>query len=180
FCSSSARRRSSSLRARSSSRGRSPGFGAYSSAMTAPVSRPIKKPMAGAPPFGRRETPTLALRAPFREPESDGSQRGAQRREKHLRVTEHAEPRSGQLAGGLGDRDGGERENPRAAERARLTERRAERRGDTDRDERKRDERRRHSRVGGLGRALAARDRAQLRRQREERERAAILRVLRD
>src|SRR5437867_109152 len=100
--------------------------------MTAPVSRPIKKPMAGAPPFGRREASTLALRATFREPESDGSQRGAECREKHLRVTEHAEPRSGQLAGGLGDRDRGERQKPRAAERAGPAERRAETRGDAD------------------------------------------------
>src|SRR5574342_1326003 len=119
----------------------SPGFGAYKSAMTAPVSRPMKKPMAAltlcAPPRKRRAMlKTLAPDVALRDGEPDGGKDRAHGREQQLRVPEHADARSRELAGRLSDRHGGQREEPAARERARPAERRPERCRDADRNER--------------------------------------------
>src|SRR5712692_5428712 len=102
----------------------SPGFGAYSSAMTAPVSRPIKKPIAVLPLFGPVAlVMTLALRVAFGDGQTGRSEERAQGREEDLGVADHADACAGQLPRGLSDRDAGEREQPGPPERPRPTER---------------------------------------------------------
>ena len=87
---------------------------------------------------------TLALPIAFGDGQSDSSKERAYGREQHLRVTQHAQTRAGELAGRLRDRHSGERKQPGPAERPRSTERRSKRGGHTECDERERHEGRRH------------------------------------
>src|SRR5512135_1959488 len=118
----------------------SPGFGAYSNAMTAPVSRPKKKPIAHSPYRWSRATspPTLALPAALRDGEPDPREERGEHREEDLRVAEHTHTRPDDLAGALGDGHRGDGEEPSSSERARPSERRAERGRHSDRDQRQR------------------------------------------
>src|SRR5256885_2087721 len=85
-------------------------------------------------------TPVTGLRDAYGE--SGGQRRD--RGEKQLSVSQHAEARSGDLAGGLRQRDRRRREHPGGAERARPPERRAQRRRNAQGHQREGDERRRH------------------------------------
>ncbi len=94
-------------------------------------------------------TPVMRLRDAHGECGHERRDRG----EKQVSVSQHAESRTGDLAGRLRERDSRGREHPGRAERARAPQRGAHRGGDSDRDEREWDQGRWH-----LGGAAAPRD----------------------
>jgi hypothetical protein len=85
-------------------------------------------------------TPALRLRDAYRKCCDQSAERG----EKQVSVSQHAESPPGYLAGRLGECDRRGREHPGRAEGARTPKRGAQRGGDSYRDEGERDQRRRH------------------------------------